>query len=151
MSSQSEAKKLFPQPATGYTKPFWRTSLHPLDSHQGTPDLPSETDILIIGGGYAGASAAYHLFPENQTSNLPRVVLLEARELCSGATGRNGMLCKGKCALIPCSNSKPSRGSSQAGSLLNYIEICRAIRTRSRSGCCPIRNFAYERDSRRSR
>ncbi|KAJ5234344.1 uncharacterized protein N7469_003512 [Penicillium citrinum] len=90
MSSQSEAKKLFPQPATGYTKPFWRTSLHPLDSHQGTPDLPSETDILIIGGGYAGASAAYHLFPENQTSNLPRVVLLEARELCSGATGRNG-------------------------------------------------------------
>jgi glycine/D-amino acid oxidase-like deaminating enzyme len=45
---------------------------------------------LIIGGGYAGASAAYHLFPEEQQGTPPKVVLLEARELCSGATGRNG-------------------------------------------------------------
>jgi glycine/D-amino acid oxidase-like deaminating enzyme len=86
----AESKKSFPQPTTGSTKPFWRTSLHPLDTHQTTPTLPSETDILIIGGGYAGASAAYHLFPEHPTATPPSVVLLEARELCSGATGRNG-------------------------------------------------------------
>ncbi|CAI7672348.1 hypothetical protein N7533_012684 [Penicillium manginii] len=86
----AESKKAFPQPTTGSTKPFWRTSLHPLDTHQTTPNLPSETDILIIGGGYAGASAAYHLFPEHPTATPPSVVLLEARELCSGATGRNG-------------------------------------------------------------
>lgn len=86
----AESKNSFPQPAKGSTKPFWRTSLHPLDTHQTTPNLPSETDILIIGGGYAGASAAYHLFPENQAATPPSVVLLEARELCSGATGRNG-------------------------------------------------------------
>ncbi|KAF3396421.1 Gamma-glutamylputrescine oxidoreductase [Penicillium rolfsii] len=85
-----ESLKPFPRPSAGYTQPFWRTELDPLDRHQSTPDLPKETDILIIGGGYAGASAAYHLFPEGQQDNLPKVVLLEARELCSGATGRNG-------------------------------------------------------------
>lgn len=91
MASSAETRKPFPQPAAGYTQSFWRTQLDPLDSHRSTPDLPIETDILIIGGGYAGASAAYHLFPEDQHGATPNVVLLEARELCSGATGRNGL------------------------------------------------------------
>lgn len=87
----THSRKPFPQPAAGYTQSFWRTELDPLDSHRSTPDLPKETDILIIGGGYAGASAAYHLFPEDQQGTPPKAVLLEARELCSGATGRNGL------------------------------------------------------------
>ncbi|KAJ5123934.1 uncharacterized protein N7515_007759 [Penicillium bovifimosum] len=82
--------KLFPQPAAGYTQSFWRTQPDPLDTHQTSPDLPSEADILIIGGGYVGASAAYRLLAENPQEPAPRVVLVEARELCSGATGRNG-------------------------------------------------------------
>ena len=87
------SSKPFPQPAAGYTEPFWRTEVDPLDSHQSSPDLPAETDILIIGGGYAGASAAYHLCDGTSQAESPRVVLLEARELCSGATGRNGKWC----------------------------------------------------------
>lgn len=91
MASSTKTRKPFPQPAAGYTQSFWRTELDPLDNHRSTPDLPTKTDILIIGGGYAGASAAYHLFPEDQQGIPPKVVLLEARELCSGATGRNGL------------------------------------------------------------
>lgn len=86
----SHKGRCFPQPAAGYTQSFWRTQLDPLDNHQSTPDLPEETDILIIGGGYVGASAAYRLLAENPQEPAPRVVLVEARELCSGATGRNG-------------------------------------------------------------
>lgn len=89
MSSNSDAKS-FPRPTAGYTQSFWRTQSDPLDNHQTTPDLPEETDILIIGGGYVGASAAYRLLAENPQNPTPRVVLVEARELCSGATGRNG-------------------------------------------------------------
>lgn len=91
MASSSETRTHFPQPAAGYTQPFWRTEPDLLDNYRSTSDLPKETDILIIGGGYAGASAAYHLFPEEQQDTPPKVVLLEARELCSGATGRNGL------------------------------------------------------------
>ncbi|OJD35972.1 fad dependent oxidoreductase superfamily protein [Diplodia corticola] len=78
----------YPYPVPNPLTPFWRTQLHPLDSARTTPDLPAETDVLIIGAGYAGASTAYHLQKDNP--NPPRITILEAREACSGATGRNG-------------------------------------------------------------
>lgn len=43
-----------------------------------------ETDILVIGGGIAGASAAYHLAAHGR-----RVVLIERGEIASGASGVN--------------------------------------------------------------
>jgi monoamine oxidase len=51
-------------------------------------DLPQEADVVIIGSGIAGASVAKSLL-ELSESKL-RVVVCEARQLCSGATGRNG-------------------------------------------------------------
>lgn len=77
-----------PVPVPNPTKSFWRTELDPLDSHRSTPELPAECDIVIIGAGYAGAALAHYLFSENPTP--PSVVILEAREACSGATARNG-------------------------------------------------------------
>jgi len=60
-----------------------------------TPDYrPSQplkqnitADLTIIGGGFTGISAAYHFseqYPEK------RVVVLEAKQLANGASGRNG-------------------------------------------------------------
>jgi len=45
---------------------------------------PIETEILVIGGGIAGASAAWHLAGHGH-----RVVLLERGEIASGASGVN--------------------------------------------------------------
>lgn len=50
-------------------------------------DRDITADVAIIGGGFTGVSTAYHLsrrFPDR------RVVLLEARQLANGASGRNG-------------------------------------------------------------
>ncbi|KAL2670150.1 hypothetical protein Neosp_015031 [[Neocosmospora] mangrovei] len=77
-----------PIPVPNSTKPFWRTRLHELDSHRSTPDLPTESDIVIVGAGFAGAALAHYLYADNPSP--PSVVILEAREACSGATGRNG-------------------------------------------------------------
>jgi glycine/D-amino acid oxidase-like deaminating enzyme len=56
-----------------------------------SPALRGDTrcDVAVIGGGFTGVSTAYHLsrrFPDR------RVVLLEARQLGHGASGRNGGL-----------------------------------------------------------
>lgn len=78
-----------PRPVPNSTLPFWRAGdLHEIDSHR-TADFPTEADVLIIGAGYAGVSLAYHILQKDARRRL-RVVVLEAREVCSGATGRNG-------------------------------------------------------------
>lgn len=76
-------------PASHSTTSFWRANPHKLDNHRSTPDLPSAADILIIGAGFSGVACAYYLTLDSP-SPAPSITLLEARELCSGATGRNG-------------------------------------------------------------
>lgn len=83
------ASKPFPVP--GGLTPFWRTEPSTLDNHRSTPNLPDHTDIVVIGAGYAGASTAYHLLEQCDSSSQPSIVILEARQVCSGATGRNGL------------------------------------------------------------
>ncbi|KAL4957511.1 FAD dependent oxidoreductase [Aspergillus filifer] len=83
-------------PVENSTEPFWRTELHQLDQLRTTPDLPQHSDIVIIGAGYTGISLAYHLYKQlrqshsDQPRTHPSITILEARQICSGATGRNG-------------------------------------------------------------
>lgn len=80
-------------PVPNATTPFWRTQLHDLDNHRTTEKLPQEADIVVIGAGYSGASIVHHLLENSQgQSKSLSIVILEAREACSGATGRNGTL-----------------------------------------------------------
>jgi glycine/D-amino acid oxidase-like deaminating enzyme len=72
---------------------FWRTEPHTLDSHRSTEFLPNKCDIAIIGAGYAGASVTHHILSQiSPGSKPPSIVILEARQACSGATGRNGKI-----------------------------------------------------------
>lgn len=80
-------------PVPKSTQSFWRTDLDSLDSHRTTEVLLESADIVVIGAGYAGASTVYHLLEKTKKSgNKPKIVILEAREACSGATGRNGTI-----------------------------------------------------------
>lgn len=68
---------------------FWQTQRDLLSDHRSTEQLPEHSDIVIIGAGYAGVSTAYHLTKDYADAN-KSITILEARGVCSGATGRNG-------------------------------------------------------------
>lgn len=82
-------KTTLPRPGKT-TLPFWHSELHELDSFRSTEDLPAEVDLAIIGAGFSGVSAAYHLYEDKDHAPPGSVLMLEARGACSGATGRNG-------------------------------------------------------------
>ena len=63
---------------------FWQASMPALPDRSGH-DLPSSTDVVVIGGGYAGVSAARELARQG----VP-VTVLEAHTLGWGASTRNG-------------------------------------------------------------
>lgn len=79
-----------PRPVPNATVPYWRTELHHLDEFRSTADLPKDTDIAIIGAGMSGVAIAYNLLQLYGKEAKPSITILEARQVCSGATGRNG-------------------------------------------------------------
>lgn len=91
-------------PVDNPTVPYWMQNppFPELSDIQG--DLPEEADVVIIGSGITGAAAAKTVLelsssPASASASAktkakakaaPKVVVLEARQLCSGATARNG-------------------------------------------------------------
>ncbi|KAG9834174.1 FAD dependent oxidoreductase, partial [Aureobasidium melanogenum] len=73
---------------------FWHTEPKLL-GHRTTEDLPQQADIVVIGTGISGASVVHHLFGNlnNAGTEKKNVLVLEAREVCWAATGRNGGHC----------------------------------------------------------
>lgn len=79
-------------PVPNSTKSYWHTQPSPkLTGYRSTPDLPPTADTIIIGTGMTGSFAARFLKTAGPTS---RLLVLEAREACWGATGRNGGHCQ---------------------------------------------------------
>ncbi|KAJ4017859.1 hypothetical protein NW752_001767 [Fusarium irregulare] len=79
-------------PVDNSTTSFWRSDPHTLDNHRSTPELPSHVDIAVIGSGYAGVATVYNILEQSKAKGIspPKIAILEARQACSGATGRNG-------------------------------------------------------------
>lgn len=81
-------------PVQNGLKSFWLKEPHELSDHRTTPSIPEQSDIVIIGAGYAGVATAYHLLKESTGAAAINITILEARGACSGATGRNGGHCR---------------------------------------------------------
>ncbi|KAI1091298.1 FAD dependent oxidoreductase [Rostrohypoxylon terebratum] len=74
------------------TKSFWlKEPSAKLSGHRTTKELPRSADVVIVGSGITGSFAAHFL--KELRPDLD-VVMVEAREACSGATGRNGGHCQ---------------------------------------------------------
>ncbi|KAL8402116.1 hypothetical protein RB596_008759 [Gaeumannomyces avenae] len=89
------AKAAAPLPHPSPTQPFWLLDPpHPELVDLQSAEMPREAEVVIIGSGITAAATARSLLQtateESPSRPVPRVVVLEARQLCSGATGRNG-------------------------------------------------------------
>lgn len=80
-------------PAARPTRAFWQRDppFEALVKAQSAA-LPEAAELVVVGSGMSGAAAAWAAlrWGGSSSSSSGRVVVLDARELCSGATGRNG-------------------------------------------------------------
>lgn len=70
------------------TQSYWQDPPDAIADLRTTSHLPSSADTVIIGSGITGAAVAWGLLQSNPDPG--SIVMLEARQACSGATGRNG-------------------------------------------------------------
>ncbi|KAK7911831.1 hypothetical protein PG985_014312 [Apiospora marii] len=77
-------------PRDNPTQSYWQDPPADIADLRTTVSLPESADLVIIGSGITGAAIAWNLL-QNADHEKPRsIVMLEARQACSGATGRNG-------------------------------------------------------------
>ncbi|PHH74647.1 hypothetical protein CDD80_2952 [Ophiocordyceps camponoti-rufipedis] len=77
-------------PSKVSTSSFWHSEpSQRLLGHRSTAELPAEADVVVVGSGISGTFVAKGLVEGGR-----EVVMLEAREACWGATGRNGGHCQ---------------------------------------------------------
>ncbi|KAK0615680.1 FAD dependent oxidoreductase [Bombardia bombarda] len=76
-------------PLDSPTQSYWQDPPDAIADLRTTEKLPDAADIVIIGSGISGGATAWHLL-QDQPPKARSIVMLEARQACSGATGRNG-------------------------------------------------------------
>lgn len=79
-------------PCCDPTVSYWQDPPDDIADLRSTPELPPHPDLIVIGSGISGACIAYEYLRRRPKA---RILLLEARQACSGATGRNGGHTKG--------------------------------------------------------
>ncbi|KAI4845277.1 FAD dependent oxidoreductase [Aureobasidium sp. EXF-8845] len=102
---------------------FWHTEPKLL-GHRTTEDLPQQVDIVVIGSGISGASVIHHIFENTEDvedAEQPSVLVLEAREVCWGATGRNGGHC------LPILHEHPHDPAISTFEYSNYLALSHLI------------------------
>ena len=76
-------------PRPNPTTAFWQEPPHPTVSNVQSSALPQTTDFAVIGSGITGCSVTKALLEDPSLAG-KHVTVLEARTVCSSATGRNG-------------------------------------------------------------
>ena len=73
-------------PVPNPTPSYWTHPPSPIANHIPS-NIPTQADVVIIGSGITALSVARTLLLESRNKPL-KLLMLEARETCSGATGR---------------------------------------------------------------
>jgi FAD dependent oxidoreductase len=105
-------------PVPNPTASFWQEDpLYPGLVDTKSDRLPEAVDIVIVGSGITGTSIARSILKECGSTH--RVIMLEARQVCSGATGRNGGHIKA-CPYTDFQQMKRRFGLERARAIINF-------------------------------
>jgi len=74
-------------PKPNPTISYWQDPPSNIADIRTGSELPKTADFVVIGSGVSGSCVAYNLLSKLPSAS---VIMLEARQACSGATGRNG-------------------------------------------------------------
>jgi len=93
-------------PRSNPTVSYWQEPPDGIARHRSSTSLPEQADYVIIGSGISGTCIAYHLLLRKPNA---KIVMIEARESSSGASGRNGRyyLIFRNCSFVYTSNIFP--------------------------------------------
>jgi glycine/D-amino acid oxidase-like deaminating enzyme len=89
------ARRLLADPGLPVQNPtisYWQQGWGEHITNARSETLPADSDVVVIGSGITSCGVASTLLDAKHSSNAQsmRVTVLEARGVCSGATGRNG-------------------------------------------------------------
>lgn len=91
--------------------------------------MPEHCDVAVIGAGLAGVLSAYHVLKNSAPDSVagggdegPSVVLVDARQLCSGATGRNGGHVKVQVKTLLGLEGGEKEGGKKRSALQGYVD-----------------------------
>ncbi|KAK1020743.1 hypothetical protein LTR33_018760, partial [Friedmanniomyces endolithicus] len=74
-------------PRSHPTVSYWQDPPADIADLRTTAELPAKADYVVVGSGISGSFIAYNILCKQPEAS---VVILEARQAASGATGRNG-------------------------------------------------------------
>ncbi|KAK0289370.1 hypothetical protein LTR35_002567 [Friedmanniomyces endolithicus] len=74
-------------PRSHPTVSYWQDPSADIADLRTTAELPAKADYVVVGSGISGAFVAYNILCKQPEAG---VVIIEARQAASGATGRNG-------------------------------------------------------------
>ncbi|KAK0444904.1 uncharacterized protein EV420DRAFT_986753 [Desarmillaria tabescens] len=74
-------------PVSNPITPFWSIPASPIQKEGSSAALPASADVVITGSGITGTAFACTLLDTDESLD---VMMLEARDACSGATAWNG-------------------------------------------------------------
>ncbi|MGA1102952.1 MAG: FAD-dependent oxidoreductase, partial [Pseudomonadales bacterium] len=95
-----------PAPGAVFGPSLWAEALsHHREKTQLAADLPTQADVVIVGGGFSGLWTAYYLSLADPHRS---ITLLEAEHVGFGASGRNGGWCMGWAEGIDALLERPS-------------------------------------------
>ena len=84
-------------PHSNPTKSYWQNTPHHRANHRTTDTLPESSQYVIVGSGITGASIAHKLLENEPDAS---ILMFEARQAASGASGRNGGRKKSRVSIL---------------------------------------------------